>query len=70
MGQIISRSYRPYKIRREGHDEPLLLKSLNMIDQKTGWFEIIRYNYKQADTTANLVKKTWLCIYPRPTIFT
>ena len=31
----------PYEIRREGNDEPLLLKSSTMIDPATVWFEII-----------------------------
>ena len=39
-----------------------------MIDQEIGWFEIVQYNYKEAATMANLVEKTWLCRYPRPTI--
>ena len=60
----------PYKIRREGHDETLVLKALTMIDPETGWFEIVRYNDKQAATIANLVGKTWLCRYPRPKIIT
>ena len=30
-----------YKIRREGHDYPLILKALTMIDPATGWFEIL-----------------------------
>ena len=34
-----------YKIRREGHYEPLVLKALTMIDPETGWFEILQYNY-------------------------
>ena len=45
----------PYKIRREGHDDPLILKALTMIDPATGWFEIVHYNEKQAATIANLV---------------
>ena len=31
---------------------------------------MVHYNYKQADTIENLVEKTWLCRYPRPTIIT
>ena len=42
MGKSIGRYYRPIKIRREGHDDPLTLKALTMIDPATGWFEIIR----------------------------
>ena len=58
----------PYKPRREGHDDPLILKSLTMTDPETGYFEIIKYKDKQAATTPNLVYQTWLCRYPRPTI--
>ena len=50
----------PYKIRIEGHDEPLILKALIIIDPATGWFEIILYNIKQAYIIANLVEKMWL----------
>ena len=59
-----------YKIKREGHDEPIILKSLTMIDSETWWFEIVQYNDKQAATIANIVKQTWLCRYPHPTIIT
>ena len=48
MGQIIGRYYKPYKIRIEGHNDPLILKALTMIDLDTGWFEIVSYNEKQA----------------------
>ena len=41
-----------------------------MIDPATGWFEIVRYNDKQADTIANILEKTWLCRYPHRTIIT
>ena len=41
-----------------------------MIDLETRWLEIVCYNDKQADTIENLVEKTWLCRYPRPTIIT
>ena len=39
-----------------------------MVDPATGWFEIIKYKYKHADTIANLVDQTGLCIYLRLTI--
>ena len=39
-----------------------------MIYPETRWFEIVRYNDKQAAKIANLVEQTWLCIYPRPPI--
>ena len=38
---------RPYKIIREGHDDPLILKYLTMADPTTVWFEIIGYNNNQ-----------------------
>ena len=38
----------PYKIRREGHDDPIIQKDLSMIYQATGWYN------KQAATTENL----------------
>ena len=60
----------PYKIKREGHDEPLVLKALTMIDPATGWFEIVQYSDKTAANIANLVEQTWLSRYPRPTIIT
>ena len=41
-----------------------------MIDLATRWSLIVRYNEKQADTIANMVEQTQLCIYPRPTIIT
>ena len=60
----------PYKIMRQGHNEPLILKYLTMIDPATTWFEIVQYNYKQEATKKDLVQKTWLCRYLRPTIIT
>ena len=44
-----------YKIRREGRDKPLILKALTLIDLVIGWFEVIQYKYKQANTISNLV---------------
>ena len=38
-----------------------------MIDPITGWFEIVKYNDKQAATIEILVEKAWLLVYPRPT---
>ena len=58
-----------YTIRREVHDDPLILKASPMIDPKTGWFGIVKYNDKQSSTISNLVEQTWLCRYSRPTIF-
>ena len=60
----------PYKIRKDGHDDPLILKALTMIDPTTGWSEILRYNNKQADKITNLVDQTWLYRYPSSTIIT
>ena len=31
-----------------------------MINPVTGWFEITRYGYKRAISTANLVETTWM----------
>ena len=59
-----------YKIGREGHSEPLILKALTVTDPENGWFEIIQYKYKQAANIANLVDQTRLCRYPRPKIIT
>ena len=39
-----------YKIRKEGHDDPLILKSSTMMCLETGWLEILQYNYPQAAT--------------------
>ena len=60
----------PYKIRREGHDNTLILKTLTVIDPATGWFEIVKYNYKQTDTIENLGQQIWICRYMHPTIIT
>ena len=60
----------PYRIRGKGYDEPLILKALTMIDPATRWFEILRYDDKQASAIANLLDQTWLCRYPCPTIIT
>ena len=44
-----------YKIIRGGHNYPLILKDITIIDMETGWFQIIKYTDKQADTISNLV---------------
>ena len=44
----------PYKIRREGHDNPLIIKASIIIDPATGWFEMVKYNDKKSDTISNL----------------
>ena len=59
-----------YIIRREGHDDLLTKTALTIIDLETGWFAIVRYDDEYAATIENLVEKTWLCRYPRPTIIT
>ena len=33
----------PYKIRREGHNDPLIIKALTVIYLTNRWFEIIKY---------------------------
>ena len=55
---------------REGHYNPLIIKAFTMIDPITEWLKKVQYNGKQADTIANIVKKTWLCRYPFLTIIT
>ena len=55
MVQIIGRTYRPYKIIGWGHDEPLMLKILTMVEPTTGWFYILQYNNKQTYQIENLV---------------
>ena len=39
-----------------------------MIYPATGWFGVVQHNYKQEYTIANLVEKSWICKYQRPTI--
>ena len=56
----------PYKIRREGHKKPFILKTLTILGLETGWFEIVQYNEKQAATIANLIEQKWLFRYPPP----
>ena len=58
----------PYKIRREGHDNPPIIKSSTMIYLETGWCEIIQYEDKHESTIEKIVEQTWLCRYTRPTI--
>ena len=41
-----------------------------MLGLETGWFEIVQYNDKQADTIANLIEQKMLFRYPPPTIIT
>ena len=51
----------PYKIIRESHDHPIILKAITIIDPSTGWFEIVQYNDKQAATISTLLYQKWLC---------
>ena len=44
--------------KKEVHEEPLILKSLTIIDPATGWFYKILYTDKQAATIANMVYQT------------
>ena len=43
MGHIIGRYLLigPYKIRREGQDDPLILKYLTIVDPANVWFEMV-----------------------------
>ena len=47
----------PYKIRIK-RKEPIILKSVTMIDPVIGWFELTQYSNKKAMTIANLVENT------------
>ena len=38
-----------------------------MIDQATGWFEMVQIPKKEAYTVADVVERTWLMRYPWPT---
>ena len=55
----------PYKIRRKGK-EPLISKSITMIDFVTGWFELTQNNDKKATKIANLVENMSLVRYSWP----
>ena len=37
-----------------------------MINPVTIWFEVVRYDDKRLISIENLVKTTWMYIYPRP----
>ena len=60
----------PYKIRIYKAMITPHTKALTRVDLETGWFEIIQYKDKQADTIVDLVEKMWLCRYLRPKIIT
>ena len=55
----------PYKICRK-QKEPLISKSVTMIDPVTRWFEVTQYSDKKSMTIANLVETSWLVWYPWP----
>ena len=57
-----------YKIIREDHNAPLILKALTIKFPETGWLKIIQYKDKQEYIISNLEKQTWLCTYLRPKI--
>ena len=54
-----------YKIRRKFND-PLILKSVTIIDPVTKWFEVTQYSDNKSMTTVKLVETTWLVLYPCP----
>jgi len=41
-----------------------------MIDPATGWIEIKEITTKHAEAVANVLEKTWLTRYPRPSVIT
>ena len=49
----------PYVIQCKAKKK-LHLKAVTMIDPITGWFGVLRYDYKRAITIANLVETMWL----------
>ena len=49
---------------------PLRLWAVTMIDPATGWIEIKEITTKHADVVANVLEKTWLTRYPRPSVIT
>ena len=53
----------PYRILRKWKD-PLILKSVTMIDPVTRWFEVTQYSNKKEMTIENLVETVWLARYP------
>ena len=45
MRQTIGGFIGTYKIRREGHDKPLILESLNIIEPVSEWPKTVQYKY-------------------------
>jgi hypothetical protein len=54
----------PFTIRTPA--KTLSLLALTMIDQATGWFEIVEATNKSATSIQDLFHNTWLIRYPRP----
>ena len=54
-----------YKIHRKGK-EPLILKSITIIDPITVWFKVTQYSDKKAIMIVNLVETLWLVRYLWP----
>ena len=46
-----------YKIRRQGQDDPIIIKALTMIYPVTGWFKTVQYNKKKEDKIAKQVEQ-------------
>ena len=65
----------PYPIptvgrRKKNEPAPLQLWAVTMIDPATGWLEIKDIKTKRADVVSNVIEKTWLTRYPRPSVIT
>ena len=59
----------PYKIRQIGKD-PLIIKSVTIIDPITDWFEIIQCNYNKVMIIENFVDTMLIVRYPCPVYIT
>jgi transposase InsO family protein len=57
----------PYTIGAKCKSDELTLHCLTMIDPATGWFEIAEIPAKTADVVMDILERTWLVRYPRPT---
>jgi predicted aspartyl protease len=58
----------PYTIKGARKNDPeLILHCLTMIDPVTGWFELAEIPAKTADVVMDVLERTWLNRYPRPT---
>ena len=56
----------PLVIRRKGKEEKLHLQYVTTINPVTGCIVIAQYGVKNEISITDLVKTTWLSIYPRP----